>query len=92
MNYGNRASYGIHTFKFINRDNETTFVRWRFAPQDGEKPLSESQLKSMPRDFLEPALIDRTVQGPVLWYMLLTIGQPGDPHDVPSLPWPSTRK
>ena len=44
--------------------NKTTLVRWRFVPQDGEKRLSDAELKSMPPNFLEQALIDRTKQRP----------------------------
>jgi catalase len=45
--YANSAYYGIHTFKFINRDNKN---------------------------------------------MLLTIGEPGDPQDDPTILWPKDRK
>jgi catalase len=90
--YANSAYYGIHTFKFINKDNKTTLVRWRFVPQDGEKGLSNAELMSEPRDFLEQVLITRTQQGPVRWEMLLTIGEPGDPEDDPTILWPKERK
>jgi catalase len=53
----------------------------RFAPGDGEKELSDADLKSMPADFLEQALIERTKQGPVRWDMIVTIGEPGAPQD-----------
>jgi catalase len=92
VSYANDAYYGIHTFKFINRDNKTTLVRWRFVPQDGEKRLSDAELKSMPRDFLERVLIKRTMQGAVQWDMLVTIGEPGDPEDDPTILWPTNRK
>ena len=46
----------------------------------------------MPKDFLEHALISRIQQGPVRWDMLLTIGEPGDPEDDPTLLWPKNRK
>src|SRR5258706_12351560 len=90
--YANCSFYGIHTFKFVNRDNKVTMVRFRFVPQDGEKHLSDAEQKSMPRDFLEKAFIDRTHQGPVRWDMLVTIGQPGDPEDDPTILWPNNRK
>src|SRR5713226_9254908 len=90
--YANSAYYGIHTFKFVNRDNKITLVRWRFVPQDGEKQLSNAELTSMPTDFLEKALINRTRKGPVRWDMLLTIGEPGDPEDDPTILWPKERK
>lgn len=90
--YANSAYFGIHTFKFINRDDKTTLVRWRFVPEDGEKQLSNAELTSEPRDFLEKALIERTRQGPVRWDMLLTIGEPGDPQNDPTILWPKDRK
>lgn len=92
VSYANSAYFGIHTFKFVNRANETTLVRWRFVPQDGEKRLSDAELKSMPPNFLEQALIERTKQAPVRWDMVIALGQPGDPADDPTLAWPANRK
>lgn len=92
VSYSNSAYFGIHTFKFINRDDKTTLVRWRFVPADGEKSLSDAELKSMPRDFLERALIDRTARGPTRWDMVLTIGEAGDPETDPTRAWPTGRK
>lgn len=92
VSYGNSSYWGIHTFKFINQQNKTTLVRWRFAPKDGEKQLSDDALKSAGADFLEPALISRTQQGPVQWDMLVSLGEAGDPQDNPTLVWPESRK
>lgn len=90
--WANSSYFGIHTFKFVNRDNRTTLVRWRFVPRDGEKQLSDDELKSSPPRFLEEKLIERTRRGPVHWDMILTIGVPGDPEDNPTLSWPADRK
>lgn len=90
--WANSSYFGIHTFKFINRNNETTLVRWRFVPKDGQKEMSDDELKSLPPDFLERKLIDRIKHGPVRWDMMLTIGAPGDTVDNPTLMWPSNRK
>ncbi len=90
--YANSVYFGIHTFKFVNRENKTTPVRWRFVPQDGEKRLSNDELKSMPPNFLEQALIERTKQGPVRWDMLISLGEPGDTEDNPTIAWPEKRK
>jgi catalase len=92
VSYANSAFWGIHTFKFVGKGDKTTLVRWRFVPQDGEKRLSDEELKTAGANFLEPALITRTQQGPVRWDMLVTIGQPGDPEDNPTLSWPAGRK
>ena len=90
--YANSAYWGIHTFKFVNNKKQTTLVRWRFVPQDGEKRLSDDELKTAGANFLEQALISRTQQGPVRWDMMLTIGVAGDPEDNPTLAWPDERK
>jgi len=90
--YASSAYFGIHTFKFVNRDGKTTLVRWRFVPQDGEKRLSDAELKTMPPDFLEQALITRTKRGPLRWDMVIALGEPGDPEDDPTLAWPENRR
>lgn len=90
--YANSSFWGIHTFKFINKKNKVTLVRWQFVPQDGEKRLSDDELKTAGANFLERALIERTQQGPVRWDMMLTIGQAGDAEDDPTVLWPSARK
>lgn len=90
--YATSAYFGIHTFKFINRANKTSLVRWRFVPQDGEKRLSDDDLKSSPANFLEYALIERAKLGPVRWDMVVSIGEPGDPENNPTLAWPESRK
>lgn len=90
--YANSSYFGIHTFKFIDRDDKATLVRWRFVPQDGEKRLSDEELKSAPANFLEGALMERTKQGPVKWDMVVTLGHPGDAEDNPTLSWPEDRQ
>ncbi|MGE5141291.1 MAG: catalase family peroxidase [Rudaea sp.] len=92
VSYANSAYFGIHTFKFINKDDKTTLVRWQFVPQDGEKRLSNDELKSAGPNFLEQALISRAQQGPIRWDMVVSIGQPGDPEDNPTLAWPESRQ
>lgn len=92
MSYGNSAYFGIHTFKFIDADNKTTLVRWQFIPKDGEKQLTDAEMESKPADFLEQALIERTQQGPLQWDMILSIGEPGDAENDPTVLWPAERK
>lgn len=92
VSYANSAYFGIHTFKFIDKQNHPTLVRWRFVPRDGEKRLSDEELKTAGANFLESALIERVRQSPIQWDMIVTIGQAGDPEDNPTLAWPEGRK
>ena len=90
--YANSAYWGIHTFNFINGKNKATPVRWRFVPQDGEKPLSDEALHTAPANFLEQTLVSRAQQGPVRWDMLVTFGEASDPENNPTLAWPAARR
>lgn len=90
--YATSSYFGIHSFKFVDRDGKATLVRWQFVPQDGEKRLTDDELKSAPPNFLEAALIERTKQGPVTWDMIVTLGVPGDAEDNPTVPWPEDRQ
>jgi catalase len=90
--YANCAFYGIHAFKFINAAGKTTIAKFRFVPQDGEKQLSDTQLKSISPNFLEPALMERMGISPVNWDMIVTIGELGDPETNSTLLWPKNRR
>jgi catalase len=90
--FANSAYWGIHTFRFIDGENKPTLVRWRFVPQDGEKRLTDEELKTAGANFLEQALIARALRGPVRWDMMVAIGEPGDPETDPTQPWPESRK
>jgi catalase len=91
-NYYQTTYFSIHTFKFIDAKGAVHPVKWRFVPHDGTKELTAAEMKTAPHDFLENHLIERTRKGPVLWDMIVYVGEPGDPQDDPTLAWPETRK
>ena len=90
--YASTAFYGIHTFRFVDHAGTATNVRFRFVPEDGEKSLTDAQLAQKPREFLEAAFRDRVQQGPVRWEMIVTVGEPGDPENDPTVLWPAGRR
>jgi catalase len=91
-NYYQATFFSVHTFKFIDAKGATHLVRWRFVPRDGTKEMTAAEIKAAPRDFLEKNLIDRTRKGPVVWDMIVYVGEAGDPQDNPTLAWPESRK
>src|ERR1700719_1087363 len=90
--YANAAFYGIHTFRFVDHAGKTTNVRWRFVPEDGARSLTDAELAQERREFLEAAFQDRVKQGPVRWTMIVTIGEPGDSENDPTVLWPAGRR
>jgi catalase len=90
--YANSAYWGIHTVKFLGAGQATQLVKWRFVPQDGEKRLSDEELKTAGAKFLENSMVERTRKGPVRWDMMVTLGQQGDEENDPTQLWPDDRK
>ena len=90
--YANSDFYSIHTFKFINKNNKITLVKWRFIPQEGVKRLSDEELKTASTRFLDQDIIAKTQAGPVRWDMLVIIGEPSDEQENPTVYWPADRK
>ncbi|HZX32535.1 MAG TPA: catalase family peroxidase [Rhodocyclaceae bacterium] len=90
--YAASAYFGLHTFRFIGKDGKATLVRWQFVPQDGERSLTDAEVKAADPNFLEPTLIKRAQQGPIRWDMIVAIGQPGDPETDPTQAWPANRR
>lgn len=90
--YASSAYFGIHAFRFVDRADKATPVRWRFVPHDGERRLSDKDLKTAGPDFLEADLLARTRRGPVRWDMVLTVGEAGDATDDPTQAWPEARQ
>jgi catalase len=92
VSYGNSNFFSVHTFKFINQKNKTTLVRWRFEPEAGVQRLSDDELKTAPARFLDEDLINKTKQAPLKWKMILTVGEPGDEQNNPTVYWPAERQ
>ena len=92
VSYANSNFFSIHTFKFINKKNETTLVKWEFVPEDGVKRLTDAEIARAPARFLDEDLIAKTNKGPLRWKMMLTIGEPGDEQINPTVYWPAERK
>lgn len=90
--YANCAFFGIHTFRFLAADGRETMVRFRFQPHDGVRYSTADELAGASDDFLIPALFERARHGPVKWDLIVSIGEPGDPVEDPTVLWPAERR
>ena len=82
----------LDTFRFINADGKTTFVRWSMTPLRPFEPAGTAQPARTNPNYLFDELIESVRQGPLRWYLMITVGQPGDPTNDPTLPWPPDRQ
>jgi catalase len=85
------ATYGgLNAFRFVNSAGISTPVRWSMLPVDAFAP--EDSTAAHDKNYLFEAFIARVQHGPVQWRLSITIGQPGDPTDDATLPWPDARE
>jgi catalase len=87
----NSPFHGLNAFRFTNSAGTTVPVRWTMMPEDPFQPVMGTA-HPPGRDYLFDALIDRVAQGPVRWRFLVTVGQPGDPTNDATKPWPVNRR
>jgi catalase len=87
--FANAAYNGLDAFVFVDAAGKTTPVRWSVVPIDAFAP--EPADVPADKNYLFDALIQRVNQAPAQWHLMLTVGQPGDPTNDATLPWPADR-
>ena len=89
--FADSTFYGLNAFRFTNSDGATVPVRWSAVPQ--EAPASPAApVSSIGRDYLFDDVIRAVTQRPLQWRLLLTVGEPGDPTNDATKPWPQSRR
>jgi len=90
--YAETPYFSLHAFKLVAADKQAHWARWRMAPQDGEKYMSDEETAASPKNFLDQRLTERAAKGPIMWDMIVTLGEAGDSIDNPSVQWPQGRR
>jgi catalase len=85
--FGDATFHSLNAFRFINAANESTPVRWILTPAQPWKTTP-----SQDKNFLFDALIAQIRRQPLHWRLMLIIGQPGDPTNDATIPWPAERQ
>jgi catalase len=88
--FGNSVFHGLNAFLFTNSAGATVPVRWLLEPLAPVEPATPTHPTGP--NFLFDTLITRAVRNPLRWDLILTIGEPGDPTDDATTPWPATRR
>ena len=86
--FSDSTFYGLNAFHFTNSAGATVPVRWSLMPQTGTPPPPSAPGK----DYLFDDLIRTLAKGPVAWRLVITIGEPGDPTNDATKPWPQSRR
>jgi catalase len=88
--FADSTFHGLNAFYFTNSAGATVPVRWTAVPQQA----AASAVPPAPagKDYLFNDLIHAVAQRPLAWKLVLTIGEPGDPTNDATKPWPQSRQ
>jgi catalase len=89
--FENSTFHGLNAFRFITAAGDSIPVRWLLTPmQPFEAASAGSALQD--KNYLFDALIVAIHRQPLRWRLIVIIGQPGDPTNDATIPWPEGRE
>jgi catalase len=89
--FENGTFYGLNAFWFTDASGRSTPVRWSVAPQQPFAPANTAEVQG-DKNYLFDALIASIHQHPLQWRLIITSGQPNDPTNDATIPWPDARE
>ena len=90
--FADAAFNSLDAFRFVDAAGVSVPVRWATEPLQPFVAESAAQAASGDKNYLFDDLIAGIRQHPLQWRLVVTIGQPGDPTDDATLPWPDDRR
>jgi catalase len=88
--FENSTYNSLNAFRFINSKGAVVPVRWSMVPFQPFQPVTEPAEGD--KNYLFDALIASIHSHPLQWHLVVTIGQPEDPTNDPTIPWPPDRQ
>ena len=89
--FENSTFHSLNAFRFTNAAGASIPVRWILTPTEPFKPASTASV-SQDRNYLFHGLIAQIHRQPLHWHLIIIVGQPGDPTNDASIPWPAERE
>jgi catalase len=87
--YATCAYNSIHSYRFVDADGGSRFVRYRWEPEAGEATLSGEDAKARGRDYLQEDIVAR---GESAFQLVAVIATEEDAVDDPTVAWPDERE
>jgi catalase len=88
--FANSTFHSLNAFWFVNSAGESQPVRWIVSPEQPFEPARGPVPKD--KNYLFDALIAQLRHQPLRWHLIIIVGQPGDPTDDATIPWPDSRE
>jgi catalase len=88
--FANSTFHGLNAFRFTNAAGDSIPVRWLLTPVPFE--TAGAAPPSQDKSYLFDGLIAQVHRRPLRWHFIVIIGQPGDPTNDATIPWPDARE
>lgn len=90
--FENSAYNSLDAFLFLDAKGNATPVRWAMVPVQPFAPIDTTDPGKADKNYLFDALIAAIHAKPQQWRLVVTMGQPGDPTNDATIPWPPDRR
>ncbi|MBV9645062.1 MAG: YceI family protein [Verrucomicrobia bacterium] len=90
--FENSTFNSLDAFRFINAIGTVVPVRWSMVPGQPFEPVSTPSPGQADKNYLFDSLIASIHNNPLQWDLIITVGQPGDPTNDATVPWPPDRQ
>jgi catalase len=90
--YATLRYYPVNAFLFHDVSGATKAGRYTFEPTEGVRLLTDDEIASVGQDYLADELARRLDADAVVFSLMLTIAEPGDPTDDANAQWPADRR
>jgi len=90
--FADSAYNSLNAFHFINAQGAVVPVRWSMVPAQPFEPFDMAAARRSDTNQLFDALIAGIHGRPLQWHLVITVGEPADPTDDATIPWPASRQ
>lgn len=90
--YATLRYYAIHSYRWLDAEGGSRFVRYRLVPEAGVESISAREAKRRGREYLRTEILERLGRGPVRFTLEVQVAAPGDPVADPTFPWRDDRE
>jgi len=89
--FARETYFGVTAMRFINREGDSRFGRYRILPEAGNQHLSDAEAAKLGPNFLFEEFTQRVSQRPVRFRLYAQLANPGDVVDDATIHWPEDR-
>src|SRR3954447_15091003 len=87
--YASAVYNSIHSYRWVGRDGNGRWLRYRFEPEEGESTISDEDARERGRDYLREDIARRAGAA---FRMFVVLASDDDAADDPTVAWPDERE